>query len=397
MLMSGNSNSQFLSHNTADEVSLYFHIPFCTHKCAYCHFYVIPDKEPFKQQLIKGLSVEWERSLPLLQGKTISTIYFGGGTPALFGAEAIGEILSWIRHSVSMADMSLSADAEITLEANPENITRDLMEAYRLVGINRISIGIQTLDDELLKVLQRIHGSKKALDAVFLTAEAGISNISVDLMYDLPGQTEKSWKNTLEGIVRLPISHLSLYNLTIEPHTLFFKNKEILAKKIPNEEESLKMYEMAVEELESHGLARYEISAFAKPGYYSRHNVGYWTGRSFLGLGPSAFSYWEGKRFRNVANLSRYTKSLCAGDSPVDFEEELSPFSHVREMLAIQLRLLSGVDLNFFQKIHGTFDDETKQTLVKLETEGLLERINNQIQLTKKGILFYDTVAVELI
>ena len=374
-------------------ISLYFHVPFCTRKCHYCHFYVLPDKDPFKEQWLQALRLEWDQWLPQLKGKKVISIYFGGGTPALIGPAAITKILSWIRQDIPFA----VKDPEITLEANPENISLDLMKGFAESGINRVSIGLQTLDDHLLKSLSRLHSADKAIESVHLTAQAGISNISVDLMYDLPGQTFPLWESTLKIAAQLPIKHLSLYNLTIEPHTVFFKYRNELLKLIPDEKTSLEMYEAAVNILSDSGFIQYEISAFSKENQFSRHNVGYWTGRPFLGLGPSAFSYWEGKRFRNIANLSRYKKDLEAGKSPIDFEEKLAENASIRELFVIQLRLISGVDLAVFEKSHGKLDKETLETIDLLKNKGYLQNSNSQVCLTKRGVLFYDTVASELI
>lgn len=338
---------------------------------------------------MEGLRLEWERSMPLLEGKEIVSVYFGGGTPALLGPKAIGEILGWVD--------GIATNTEITLEANPENVNLELMQAYADVGINRISIGIQTLDDALLPALGRLHNAHKAMESVLVTFKAGISNISVDLMYDLPGQTLQSWQKTLDLAGELPITHLSLYNLTIEPHTVFFKYRKEIEKRLPDADASLEMYETAIATLERRGLKQYEISAFARDNLYSRHNVGYWIGRPFLGFGPSAFSYWEGRRFRNVANLSRYCKALQAGGSPVDFEEELDPDARRGELLAIHLRLLSGVNLNQFQAEHGRLDATIAAALEQLENEGFLSRSKSGIALTHRGMLFYDTVAAAIV
>lgn len=378
---------------TGNQVSLYFHIPFCTKKCGYCHFYVLPDHENLKNQLLEGFKLEWERMLPLLQNKAVSTIYFGGGTPSLFGPERIAFLINMIKKDVPF----VSPQIEITLEVNPENSTPSLMQAYAEAGINRVSIGIQTLDNGLLHILGRVHHAHTAINAVNGTHAAGITNISVDLMYDLPHQTLAQWQNTLKMVGDLPITHLSLYNLTIEPHTLFFKKQEALRKWLPDEETSLHMYESAISHLEEKGLMQYEISAFAKAGYEAKHNSGYWTGRPFLGFGPSAFSYWDGKRFRNIANLNRYCAALEAGASPIDFEEELKGIDHVRELFVIQIRLKRGVHLARFQEEHGVLDPSTMETLERLKTEGWIEQQNDVICLTQKGILFYDHVASELI
>lgn len=377
------------------EVSLYFHIPFCTHKCAYCHFYVLPDKESDKQKLLHGLQLEWQQALPYLLDKQITTIYFGGGTPSLFGAERVAELLSWIQTTHPL-DVQKS---EITLEVNPENVTQKLINSYAEAGINRISMGIQSLDPSLLKLLTRTHSAEKAMESVYVTAEAGISNISVDLMYDLPNQTISHWENTLEQVVKLPIKHLSLYNLTIEPHTVFFKKRELLTPLLPNDEVSREMYLMAIKTLEAASLKQYEISAFARDGFISRHNSGYWMGRPFLGFGPSAFSYWEGKRFRNIANLSRYCQALEEKKSPVDYEEKLTPQASQREHFVLQLRLREGCFLDSFQKQYGELSEETWKIVHELIDSGLLQMNKDKtvLQLTQKGVLFYDTVATELI
>lgn len=382
MRMTGNS----------DSISLYFHIPFCTRKCDYCHFYVLPDQEKAKDQLLRGFHLEWNLLQPFLQDKKVVTLYFGGGTPSLFGPSRLATLLEWIEQSAS-----ISPSAEITLEVNPENVTLELMRAYAAAGVNRVSLGIQTLDTDLLHLLGRLHQPETAIQAIHTVYQAGISNISIDLMYDLPKQTLQHWSSTLEQVRHLPISHLSLYNLTIEPHTLFFKNQTQLRPWLPDEETSLAMYEMAITQLEAMGLHQYEISAFAKSHHESQHNTGYWTGRAFLGLGPSAFSYWEGKRFRNVAHLGRYCQALEAGQLAIDFEEHLDPEAHLRELLVIQLRLREGVCLKTFHDQYGALDSTTCHTLQRLVEEGYLQRENECVTLTKRGLLFYDSVATELI
>ncbi len=371
-----------------EEISLYFHIPFCTKKCPYCHFYVIPYKTSAQNQLLSALSKEWQFLQPKLANKKIVSIYLGGGTPTLLGAEAVATILSWI---------PIEHGCEISIEANPENVTFDLMRALKQAGINRVSIGVQSLNDHHLSVLGRAHNSQKAIQAVHDTHDAGITNISIDLMYELPGQTVESWQETVKKAVALPITHLSLYNLTIEPHTGFFKNKKQLTSLLPSQETSVEMLKHAVEHFEKDHLLRYEISAFAKAGMHSRHNVGYWTARPFLGLGPSAFSYWDKKRMRNFAHLQKYSDLVHAGKSAVDFEEKLSYPHDMHELLAVELRLLKGVDLKKFEERHWKLPEETYQTLFLLEKKGWIEMTHGTLRLTSEGLLFYDSVAEELI
>ncbi len=284
-------------------------------------------------------------------------------------------ILSWV---------SPSAPCEITLEVNPENVTLEQMQAFRSCGINRISLGVQSFDDSMLKNLSRTHGADKARAAVVTIFEAGFSNISIDLMYDLPDQTLEIWRKTVEQAALLPITHLSLYNLTLEPHTVFYKKRNSL--KLPSSETSLAMLHEAVETFEGAGLARYEISAFARNQQLSIHNSGYWTGRPFLGFGPSAFSYWNGSRFRNVAHLHRYASAA----DPTDFKETLSPDEQMKEALAIGLRLLKGVA---FKNLPSAVDLKVSALI----EEGFLEKEGGRLRLTAKGLLFHDTVAEEII
>lgn len=362
---------------TTGEISLYFHIPFCTKKCPYCHFYVIPNRLSFQNLLKEGLLLEWEQQAPLIQNKKVCSIYFGGGTPTLF--HEIDSILEKIPRA---------PDCEITIEANPEESTLELFTHLRSIGFNRLSLGVQSLDDRSLQTLERIHTADKAKAAIFNAQKAGFTNISIDLMYDLPGQTEESWRYTLDQLEGLPIQHLSLYNLTIEPHTAFHKRQV----QVPAGELSLRFLTLALDKLEQIGLRRYEISAFARPGYESRHNLGYWTGRPFLGFGPSAFSYWEKERFRNIANIHRYVKLLKEGQSPVDFREKLPYPADVKELLSVRLRLKEGVDLALFP-----IPTETETGIEKLKSLQLLTQAGSQLQLTERGMLFYDEIAAELI
>ncbi|NGX59496.1 MAG: Oxygen-independent coproporphyrinogen-III oxidase-like protein [Chlamydiae bacterium] len=360
-------------------VSLYFHIPFCTRKCPYCHFFVVPNKKDHREDFLEALLIECRRILPKIKDHLVTSIYFGGGTPTLLGATAIHILLESI---------PFAPDCEITIEANPEDVTEELMANFKQAGINRVSLGVQSLEDSSLQVLERTHNATKAIEAIMHTKNAGISNISIDLMYELPDQTLKDFEKTLRKLETLPITHLSLYNLTIEPNTAFFKR----TLNLPSPEENLKLLQSATDHLEEMGLKRYEISAFAREGFASHHNTGYWIGRPFFGLGPSAFSYYEGKRFRNIPHLHRYMRALKENRSAVDFVEKLPYPQNVHELLAINLRLLEGVDLNTFD-----LPEATHALLDKLHAENYLKRDGSHCKLTPKGILFYDTVASEII
>jgi len=341
---------------------------------------VVPHQTNSSKSLLESLRLEWDLNKHLAEEKNIVSVYFGGGTPFLIGPEAIAEIIAWIKPP---------SHAEITLEANPEDVTLEAMQAFAKAGINRVSLGVQSLDNPLLKVLGRHHSAQQAAAAVLATFEAGISNITIDLMYEIPQQTLPSWKNTLAQLTALPITHLSLYNLTIEPQTVFYKKRSELTPLLPSSEESLLMLNTAVLSLEQMGLKRYEISAFAKEGFIARHNTGYWLGRPFLGFGPSAFSYFEGKRYRNFCDLKKYSAALLAGRSPIDFTEQLSPLASLHERLAVQLRMLEGVDIKDFPVDSALYR--------KLHDKGWIHFDQEKARLTEQGLLFYDSVAEEII
>lgn len=327
---------------------------------------------------MQSLKKEWELIQPLIQGKQIISIYLGGGTPSLLGPDNIAEILRWT-----------GTCGEITLEANPDDITLDKMKAFRAAGVNRISIGVQSLNNPLLKTLGRLHTAQKAIQAIQWTSEAGFKNTTIDLMYEIPGQTLTTWHDTLDKLSDLPITHLSLYNLTFEPGAVFYKKQKQLSPHLPSPEESLEMLQAACSTLQKIGLQRYEISAFAKPGFESQHNTGYWTGRPFLGLGPSAFSFWEGKRERNICHLKKWQEMLDKHLLPRDFTEQLSPLASLHERLAVHLRLLSGAPRSEFPVDPALLD--------KLASKGWLTQTDSRLYLTDQGRLFYDSVAEEIV
>jgi oxygen-independent coproporphyrinogen-3 oxidase len=315
----------------------------------------------------------------------IISLYFGGGTPFLH-PEAIRAILD------RASRLKLHPQVEITVEANPEQLTFEKLQAFKNMGVNRLSLGIQSLDDELLKLLGRTHTSQKGIQAVEMAYREGFDNLTIDLMYELPYQTLSTWKQTLSTLKTLPITHLSLYNLTFEKQTIFAKKESKLRPHLPSPEESVTMLEMLCMTCKEMHLSRYEISAFAKPNYMSVHNRGYWIGRPFLGLGPSAFSDWNGKRFQNVSHLKRYEEKLNQGEIPIDFEEELPYPANLHERLAIHLRLTEGIKKKTFPIPKTAYP-----ILEELKEEGLLQESDESIFLTERGLLFYDLVAEKII
>lgn len=383
-----------MQHRLQESVGLYFHIPFCQKKCPYCHFYVLPNDEALKDLLMEGFYLEWQKERHRFAKKTVATIYFGGGTPFLFGPKRIGQVLDWIRRDTVFTD----AFPEITLEANPEETSSSLMKEFASCGINRVSFGVQSFSEPLLHLLGRRHSPHRAVQAIDEAIEAGISNISIDLMYDLPDQTEEDWLKTLLQATSLPVPHFSLYNLTFEPNTLFFRKKSKLEPRLPDAEVSARMYELAIERLQKSGWNQYEISAFARPGFQARHNSGYWQGRWFWGFGPSAYSDWQEERFNHLPNLKEYVKRLHADISTIDCKETLTIESRRRESLVLRLRLLEGVSLEILEQDWGHLEEESLQELSKLQEEGFLFSPTPCTQaLTKKGIFFFNQVASRLI
>lgn len=360
--------------------SLYIHVPFCLKKCPYCHFYSIYPTEERKKSLVDSLIKEI-KSYPLFSP---ISIYFGGGTPSLLGTDYLSQILN---------SLDLTKTLEITLEINPNDVSFEKILEFKKIGINRMSIGVQSFIDEDLKELGRSHDSQMAIDAIWNIYNAGIKNISIDLIYDIPNQTKKNFEKSLDFAIFLPITHLSLYNLTIEEGTVFYKNKNQILAKIDNKN-SVHFLNMALKKLKSGSFKRYEISAFSRDKI-SIHNIGYWTAREFIGVGPSAFSHYEGKRYKNVSNLDLYVEKIQSNQSPCDFQEKLSSIRARKEQIAIQLRVIDGIDLEKFKKQFG-WSKILDREINKLIEEGFLKK-TNRLKLTKRGTLFYDLVAERII
>ena len=370
------------------DVSLYIHVPFCTHKCPYCHFYSVIDDERLKNQYVNALCQEIERWRDTIFQREIVSVYFGGGTPFLLGPTRLERLMNLF---------PLQNSTEITIEANPETTTPSLLLAYRALGVNRLSIGAQSFSDQYLKTLHRAHSSDQTRKVLDEALTAGWNNISIDLMFDLPGMELSTWENTLEEACHLPIQHISLYNLVIEPKTAWFRNKEAIQSLMPKEEVSTQMIQSAWTITQSHGFAQYEISAFAKDGLYSRHNVGYWQGREFLGFGPSAFSFFGNSRFSNIANLKKYCQAIEQNTTTVETSEEIAPQQRLREMVAVGLRMNNGISLSSLEERWGPANQELTSTLHRLVSLELLEQHHDTFRLTNRGRLVYDAIAVEII
>ncbi|NCQ19431.1 MAG: radical SAM family heme chaperone HemW, partial [Ignavibacteria bacterium] len=298
------------------ESSLYIHIPFCDHKCIYCDFYSIITHDGI-QIYLDALKKEIEYfARNYSAGRKFTTIFFGGGTPSLLAPHEIEEIIFQLKNN-----FTVSKDAEITLETNPGTVDKEKLKDFLKAGINRISIGIQTFDDEELKFLTRIHNKQTAIETVWLAKEVGFKNISLDLIFNLPKQTKEKWMLNLQTAIALPITHLSAYSLILERGTIL--NKLVLDKKVvlQDEDYDAELHEMTIEFLNRNNFVQYEVSNFALKGFECRHNLAYWQYKNYLGFGTSAHSFVNGKRWWNYSPLKFYVDSVTQKENAVIGEE----------------------------------------------------------------------------
>ena len=326
-------------------LGIYVHVPFCRSKCQYCDFYSMATKE---DKLIDGyldaICDHIKEAGELAPNYRVDSIYFGGGTPTFFGADGMAIILTTIRRNFDVAN-----DAEITFEANPDSVSDRLLHRLRAEGFNRCSLGIQSDDDEMLKKLGRPHTYGQAVAAYQRIRKAGFKNISIDLMYGLPGQDLLKWQETLDNVMRLLPEHVSCYALKIEEGTPFAQMQDVL--NLPDEDTQAEMYLTAVEALRSRGFRQYEISNFCRKGMVSKHNMKYWTGGEYLGFGPSASSDFAGKRFTLKRNLQEYISAIRNGGDIMDEMEEIPMRERAGEYLMLRLRTTHGIDATEYEKM----------------------------------------------
>ena len=330
--------------NNNPHCELYIHIPFCARKCSYCDFLSFPAAEETQRRYVSALTREI-RSQATEEYK-VRSVFLGGGTPSLLYPGAICAILDETKQMFGFLP-----DAEITIEANPGTLTAEKLAEYRRCGINRISLGCQSIFDDALRVLGRLHDAETFFRSLQLVKDAGFSNISVDLMSGIPLVTRGQWRETLECVAALGVPHISAYSLILEEGTPLFINQDNYA--FPDEEALAEMYADTAEVLSRFGLFRYEISNYAKPGYESRHNLGYWTDVPYLGFGLGASSYRDGKRWRNTAELSRYLDAAGSGLPCREDVRQLTPEEMQAECMMLGLRLTEGVSLSDFARRFG--------------------------------------------
>lgn len=350
-------------------LGIYIHIPFCVKKCNYCDFLSAPAEKKVQKDYITMLLREIEQYRDLFKEREISTMFFGGGTPSLVSGEEIGRVIEKIRTLGTVGK-----HAEISIEANPGTVTKEKLLQWKQAGINRLSFGLQSADNEELKRLGRIHTWEAFLENYHLARACGFENINVDLMSALPGQTVETWKRTMEKVTALNPEHISAYSLIIEEGTPFYEAYAEHPELLPAEEEERAMYYETKTFLASKGYERYEISNYAKPGYECRHNLSYWERVDYLGLGLGAASLLGTVRKSNQTELSEYLKGNFTGE-----EEKLSDVNAMEEYFFLGLRKMKGVDWTPYQ-------EQYRETVEKMETEGLLEKDGRIIRLTELGI-----------
>lgn len=366
-----------MKNNRRIPLELYVHIPFCVRKCQYCDFLSGPSDEETKDRYIEALLKEI-RAAEHTEDYEIVSVFIGGGTPSALKAEAIASIMRTLQEQFFFCE-----DAEVTIEANPGTVDLEKLTIYRNVGINRLSLGLQSTDAEELKLLGRIHSYEEFLKSYEWAREAGFSNINIDLMFAIPGQTGEAWRQHLYQVAELNPEHISAYSLIIEEGTPFAEQNLDL----PDEDTEYQMYEDTAEILERYGYRQYEISNYAKQGYMCRHNTGYWQRREYLGFGLGASSLYRGMRFSNTRRMQEYLKESRNPDQIRKDVIVLSRNERIEEFMFLGLRMTEGISEKKFEE---NFDvrlmDVYGDILQKYEETGFMEHIETKWRLTRKGI-----------
>ena len=373
-------------------LGIYIHIPFCRSKCEYCDFYSIPGKhEELYAAYTEAVCRHIKETGPLAPKHRVDTIYFGGGTPTIFGAEGMATILSMIRRC-----FDVDSNAEITFEANPDSVTDSLLRRLKAEGFNRVSLGVQTDNDKLLKELGRPHDYAQAVNAISRIRHAGFKNLSIDLMYGLPGQTLNDWKDTLERVLPMMPEHVSCYALKVEEGTPLYQYKDVCG--IPDDDTQADMYLAAVEILRAKGYRQYEISNFARKGLYSRHNMKYWTGGEYLGFGPSASSDFAGKRFTMVRDLPAYILGIKNGGEVIEEMDEIPLRERAGEYLMLRLRTSTGIIREEYEHKFLLPFDPIEDALERNRAMGYAARnTEGRWRLTPKGFLVSNSIISDLL
>lgn len=376
-----------------DPIGLYLHIPYCLHKCGYCDFNSHNINEAEMESYVRALLLEMECAAEGAQNSRVSTIFFGGGTPTTLPFADLARILDACRRY-----FQVDPEAEITCEANPATIPQTDLAQLREAGFNRLSIGVQSFDPDELQRLERVH----SVDEVYLTVErarkAKFENLSLDLMFALPGQTVERWQDNLQKAINLRPDHISAYNLTIEPDTTFYKQQTRGQLVMPPDDFQRELFENTIATLTGAGYEHYEISNYAQPGRQCRHNRNYWVDGEYLGLGAGASSAFKGDRYKNEKLPSRYIAQVNETRTAVESRETPGRQQRMGEAVMLGLRLNEGLNLTAFENKFGVaFHDAFGEIVDRLQKMELLEISKGRIALTREGLFLADSVIVEFI
>ncbi|WP_428847734.1 radical SAM family heme chaperone HemW [Neomoorella carbonis] len=370
------------------------HIPFCVRKCHYCDFVSYPGRPP---EEMAAYCRDLEREMELVAGKwqpgPAATVYIGGGTPTLLPARNLEQVLDAVDRFFGR-----QPGAEVSVEANPGTVDDAKLRVLLAAGVNRLSLGAQAFDDDLLRAMGRIHRRRDIYRACELARRAGFKNINLDLIFGLPGQTLDGWRATLKEAIALQPEHIAAYSLQVEEGTPWGKLAAAGELPLPGEELELAMYQEARQMLAAVGYQQYEISNFARPGYQCRHNLTYWFNRPYLGLGAAAASYWQDRRWQNYSELHRYQHALSRGRLPRAEIETLTSHQQMAETMFMGLRLMAGVDLQAFRQRFGVDAREVyDRELDRLYQAGLVEEKDGHLKLTEKGLPLANEVFVQFV
>ena len=364
-----------------DKISLYIHIPFCAQKCLYCDFPSFARKDHLRKAYIEALNKEIISLREKHNNLEINTIFIGGGTPSVLESDELECLLK------EVAKLNMAKDIEYSMECNPGNLTEEKLEVMKKYGVNRISMGLQAKQDNLLKGLGRIHNYKTFKENFLLAKKVGFNNINVDLMFGLPNQRLNEWEETLREIISLEPAHISAYSLIIEEGTAFYNLYENDKLKLPTEEEERKMYHLAKKILEENGFNQYEISNYAKEGKECRHNLAYWNMDNWIGVGSAAASYINGKRIKNISSVEKYINSINEKREAVEEIINNSKNDNMEEFMFMGLRKINGIDENEFKnRFSMNINNVYGEIINKYIDEGLLIRESGRIFLSEKGI-----------
>ena len=381
----------FNSKKNKTPLGIYVHIPFCASKCEYCDFYSLQDQpESVMDSYLDVVCRHIQETGALAPEYVVDTVYFGGGTPTHFGAEGLAEILTQIRRSFDVSD-----SAEITFEANPESVTDALLKRLRAEGFNRVSLGIQCDDDEILAKIGRPHTYEQAVNAYDRIRHFGFQNVSVDLMYGLPGQSLGAWQQTLENVMTLHPEHISCYGLKVEEGTPLYGYQAYAD--LADDDTQADMYLSAVEILKEHGYRQYEISNFARRGKVSRHNLKYWMGMEYIGFGPDASSDFASKRYSYVRSLPEYIAGIRNGGQIIRELNQIPTRERAGEYVMMRLRTIGGINRQEYESAFLLPFDPLEKLLQMNEQHGLARFENGRWHLTPRGFLVSNSIISDLL